>query len=241
METRRALRWAGRGLAGGMAGLASGYAVWVTAEWLRYGRPASSRVRDQLLDRFLPRFEVFERHHIRVAAPGEIAFATAVSLDMQQSMIVRSIFRAREMAMGSRTGASRHPRALLDQMKSIGWSVLAEVPGREIVLGCVTQPWLADVTFRPLTPAEFVSFSEPEFVKIAWTLQADPAGSGASVVSTETRVLATDEVARSKLRLYWPLVAPGVVVIRRMILRVLKKEAERRAKWQMISTAIQAG
>ena len=59
-------------------------------------------------------------------------------------------------------------------MRAMGWGVLAEIPGREIVMGAVTQPWEADVVFRPLPSAEFAAFAEPGFVKIVWTLRADP-------------------------------------------------------------------
>ena len=48
------------------------------------------------------------------------------------------------------------------RLYAIGWGVLAEVPGREIVMGAVTQPWLADVVFRPIPPEEFASFHEPD-------------------------------------------------------------------------------
>jgi len=58
-------------------------------------------------------------------------------------------------------------------MLSIGWVVLAERPGREMVLGSVTQPWQAAPVFRSVPCAEFRDFSEPGYVKIVWTLRAD--------------------------------------------------------------------
>ena len=81
--------------------------------------------------------------------------------------------------------------------------VLAEDPGREIVLGGVTQSWRADVVFRGLEPSAFAAFSEPGYVKVAWTLRADPIGELDSVFRTETRVTTTDPVARTKFRWYW--------------------------------------
>ena len=54
------------------------------------------------------------------------------------------------------------PRGLLALVKTLGWGVLAEIPGREIVMGAVTQPWMADVVFRPLPPGEFAAFHEPD-------------------------------------------------------------------------------
>jgi hypothetical protein len=107
---------------------------------------------------------------------------------------------------------------------------LAELPGREIVMGSVTQPWLADVVFRPLPPERFAAFDDPDHVKIAWTLRVDPAGAGESIFRTETRVTTTDATARRRFRRYWSRIAPGVVLIRWMSLRLVTAEAERRSR-----------
>ena len=107
--------------------------------------------------------------------------------------------------------------------------MLAETPGSEIVMGAVTQPWKANVLFRPLSPDAFTTFNEPGFVKIAWTLRADVTGATESVFRTETRAVATDVMARTRFRRYWSLLSPGIIVIRRMMLQPLKAEAERRA------------
>jgi len=92
----------------------------------------------------------------------------------------------------------------------------------------VTQPWLPNVVFRGLAPEDFRTFREPGYVKIAWTLRADPVGESDSVFRTETRVMTTDPVARSKFRWYWARFSPGIVLIRRLMLGPLKTEAERR-------------
>jgi putative membrane protein len=70
--------------------------------------------------------------------------------------------------------------------------VLAEKPDREIVLGSVTQPWVAAPVFRSVPAAEFRDFGEPGYVKIAWTLRADPTDENRATFHTETRVCTTD-------------------------------------------------
>ena len=95
-------------------------------------------------------------------------------------------------------------------------------------MGAVTQPWMADVVFRPLPPDEFASFQEPDHVKIVWTLRADPVGTEASIFRTETRVVSTDPAARRKFRRYWAFASPGIILIRWASLGPLKSEAERR-------------
>jgi hypothetical protein len=111
----------------------------------------------------------------------------------------------------------------------MGWGVLAEVPGREVVMGSVTKPWEPNPVFHPLPPGEFASFQEPGYVKIVWTLRADPAENGESMFRTETRAIATDPAARRKFRRYWALLSPGILLIRTMLLPAVKAEAERRA------------
>lgn len=230
-ETRHgspALRWFAAG-----AGFATAlYATHAAFTWLRYGypqRPASEEI-DSLLDQFIPAYEVVERHSVHVAAPPETTLAAACEMDLLQSLIIRGIFKAREMMLGGHPDSRRHPRTLLAQANELGWAVLGEVPGREIALGAVTCPWVANPVFRPLPPAEFAAFHEPGFAKIVWTLRADPIGAGESVARTEIRVATTDREARTAFRRYWSLVSPGVALIRRISLRLVKVEAERRVR-----------
>ncbi len=219
-------------LAGGIGLVTVSYAAFVGFTWLRYGHPAPSvgEDSDPLLDQFIPVYEVVERHHVRIAAPAEIALAAATEMDLQQSAIIRAIFKGREWIMGSRATHDQVPRAFLSQMRAIGWGMLSKTPGREIVMGAVTQPWAADVVFRAVPPDEFATFHEPGYVKIAWTLRADPSNASESVFRTETRVSATDPAARTRFRRYWSFFSPGITLIRRVSLGLVKTEAERRAR-----------
>ena len=116
--------------------------------------------------------------------------------------------------------------SFIAQMRAIGWGVLAETAGREIVMGAITQPWQADVTFVPLDPAEFAAFREPGYVKIVWNLRVDPDGPDRAIFHTETRAIATDATARARFRNYWAFVSPGVWLIRRISLGLVKRDAE---------------
>jgi hypothetical protein len=113
-------------------------------------------------------------------------------------------------------------------VQSLGWGVLAMVPGREVVVGAVTKPWEANVTFRALPPDQFAAFSEPGYVKIVWTLRAEPITATESL-RTETRAIATDPRARVKFR-HWSFLSRGIIVIRWTVLGPLKSEAERCAR-----------
>ena len=231
MSARTIARSTARWLAAGAALAAAGYAAWAAYSWLTYGhpRPAASRQdRDSLLDRFMPRYDVVERHQINVDAPAAVTFEAATHMNLLASPAIRAIFRARELVLGSDAPPAPDRESFIDQMVAIGWGVLAEVPDREIVMGAVTQPWMANVVFRGLPPAEFSAFAEPGYVKIAWTLRADPAGPSESIFRTETRVMTTDAEARRQFRWYWARFSPGIVLIRRVLLGQVKREAERR-------------
>ena len=254
MKTKHYARLVGGLVAGGTAIAAASYATYAALTWYRYGRTkhqVSGEESDSLLDLYMPEYEVAERHHMFVAAPAAITFTAACEMNLSKSPIVRAIFGTRELALGCLSCAAsiaRHElpacchastgqqneksqqEGLLAELKTQGWGVLAEVPGHEIVLGTVTQPWTAKPVFRAVSPDEFAAFRDPGYVKIAFTLRADPLSASASMARTETRGTTTDPVARAKFRSYWSLVSPGVVLLRRTLLRGLKIEAERRTR-----------
>jgi hypothetical protein len=213
------------------AGLAVGaYGAYAGATWLRYGHPtrASQGDEDPGLDHFMPTYDVVERHQIRVNAPAAATLEAARHLDLLQVPVARLIFRSRELILGATPEVRVRPRGLLEELQSLGWVVLAESPGREIVVGAVTRPWEANVTFRSVAPGEFRQFAEADYVKIVWTLRADPISSSVSMFRTETRAIATDSAARAKFRRYWAFLSPGIFLIRRMSLVPIKSKAEAR-------------
>jgi hypothetical protein len=212
------------------AGLA-GYAGYAALTYARFGHPRTARSEDEaepLLDRFMSTYDIVERHHRGIAAPAELTLDAAKNLELESSRIVRAIIAARRVVLGGTGEGEELPRPLIAQSMALGWGVLAEVPGREIVIGAVTQPWHGDVTFRALPPDEFAAFDEPGLVKIVWNLRADPLGPERSVFRTETRAVATDAEARVRFRRYWSLVAPGVWLLRWATLGSLRRDAEAR-------------
>ena len=211
---------------------AAAYGTYAGVTWCRYGkvRPQHRADADALLDRFMPRYEIRDHHKTPVAASADVTLSAASEMDLDSCIVVRGIFKAREWILRSKPDNLARPQGLLTRMRSLGWGLLAEVPGREIVMGAVTKPWDANPVFRALPPDEFMAFDEPGYVKIAWTLCADPNGSSQSVFRTETRAIATDAEARNKFRWYWSLLSPGIIAIRAAMLPAVKAEAERR--WQ---------
>jgi hypothetical protein len=181
---------------------------------------------DPLLDDFMPVYEIVERHRIRVNAPPDVVLKAARDLDLFGSPIVRSVFRTRELVSRAKRDTVTRQAGLIDLAMSLGWGVLAEAPGREIVMGAVTQPWKANVVFQSVSPDRFREFTTPGYVKIAWTVRADSLGEQNSIFRSETRAVATDARARARFRRYWTFISPGVWLIRRLMLRPVKRGAE---------------
>ena len=237
MRTFPLVRWTTRLATAAAVVSAAAYATLIGRAWRRYGTPAppGDGERDALLDRFMPVYDVVERHSIYVAAPAATVLAAARDQDLMRSPLTRAIFRTRELVLGASPGDRLRPRGLLAEMRSLGWGVLAEQPDREIVVGAVTRPWQANVTFRSLPPDQFAAYNEPGDVKIVWTLRADPVGQHHSVFMTETRAVATDRTARDRFRKYWVVVSPGISAIRWLSLQPLKREAERRFRTPIVA------
>ena len=221
-------------VAGGLALIALPYTAYVASTWYRYGRTrapssmADSRA-DSLIERFMPTCEVAERHEIRVDAPAEYTFAAARDMDVNRSTLVRAIFALRSLPSRWRgRPPGRSPAPLLAETLALGWRILAEIPDREVVVGAVTRPWRAEVEFRGLDPDAFAGFAEPGYAKIVWTLEAEPLGPATSRFRTETRVSTTDPRSRRLFRRYWAVLSPGILLIRRESLKLVKADAERR-------------
>lgn len=193
-----------------------------------HGIAARAETTDLLLDRFIPVFDIVERHHRALRAPAAIVLAAARAMDLSQSLLFRAIVRTRAIALHAGRDERTMGGALLEYMQSIGWRVLADLPGREVVVGAVTKPWEANVVFRSLAPEAFAAFDEPGYIKIVWTLRADPTSQGTSIFRTETRVMATDAVARARFRRYWRVFSPGIIVIRWILLARLRAELVKR-------------
>ena len=187
-----------------------------------------------LIDTYLPKYDERSYHEARAKADRATAFAALRALDLEKSSIVRMLFALRSLPARFRVQdrpvkSPRVARSFVESMIELGWVILEEAPGQELVAGTVTQPWEATVRFRGLSPSEFVAFEEPGFTKIVWNIAAREADGGATI-STETRVLATSPGARRRFRRYWLVVRPGVKLIRRIALAKVRRELRRAQK-----------
>lgn len=194
-----------------------------------YGSAQLAPQPDAGLDHFIPVYEVAERNEIAVDAPWTNTYSAECLVDLRDSPLISAILRARATILRATPDpdAANEPTSFLAQAISLGWGVLAEDPGHEIIVGSVSQPWEANVAFFAVPPDRFASFATPGYAKIVWTLDAEPTGPSTSIARTVTRVETTDADSRSKFRNYWSTLAPGMLAIRQQGLQLIKDAAER--------------
>ncbi len=179
------------------------------------------------LDDWMPAWDVVERHETLVRAPRDRAWSAVRTLDLSRSPVVRTLFALRSLpGLFARRGRRRALGATLDDLLRMGFVLLEERPGEEVVLGLVGKFWRPSGCIRRVTPEELRAFAEPGWAVAAWNFTLNPAGDGAVRVATETRVRCTDAASRRRFRAYWLLVGPFSALIRREMLRAIRRTAE---------------
>ena len=104
------------------------------------------------------------------------------------------------------------------------WVLLADEPEHGVALGLLWTP-PAGGEKRPAE--EFAAFDAPGFAKVGWSITVEPFGAGRTLLTTETRTHATDDLAARRFALIWPLISPFAALLRRQVLRAITERAER--------------
>ena len=192
--------------------------------------PADSALQEQavLIDEFMPRYDVVERHAIEVRGSPLAAYDALLGMDFTASGVVRVLeaIRTFPAAVAAwRGGATRRPRKArtLADLESAGFVRLATVPGSEIVLGIEGRFWALDGgRCSPPASAFRTNAPQPGTARGVWNFAFHVIDPARTLVSTETRVLCADSHARRRFLPYWYLIRPGSGLIRRAILRQLR-------------------
>lgn len=212
--------WRSRGLAGAVAGASlAGIGLYLPAHESRVARP------DSRLDEFAPVWQFREVHSLRVAAPPARVFEAMRRVRADEILLFRTLTWIRRG--GRRVPASilnasdREP--LIDIATKSGFVRLADDPPRELVIGAmvVAPPG----TGGTVSPRIFRERLPPGFARAAMNFVVTADGSRGSIVSTETRVYASDAAARRRFAVYWRVIYPGSAIIRRMWLRAIARRA----------------
>lgn len=185
-------------------------------------RTANSR---QLIDTFVPTDHFHESHWERIRATPREIFAAIHAVRPNEVHGFVPLLWARSPG-ARRPSAALMRRPILELMKGQHFVVLAEQPGREIVVGTIGQYW-ANRTVPLRTAAQFRSFKDPRYAKVAMNVRVRDEGNGWCKVTTETRVLCVDMHSRRKFDAYWRVIYPGSALLRGQWLAAIKRRAER--------------
>ena len=113
-------------------------------------------------------------------------------------------------------------------MEAEGFALLAEAPPRELLLGVEGAFWTRGGAIRATNATAFRAPLPPGTARAAWNFVVEKVADGTCVLSTETRVrCCADAASRRRFRLYWLLARPGSGLIRRLMLRSIRRAAER--------------
>jgi hypothetical protein len=180
------------------------------------------------LDEFAPIYQFSESASIPVRAPADRIYDAIFQVTAAEVPLYRTlVWIRRGGASGPESVLNPSDREPLVRVATrTSFMSLAEVPGREFVMGAVVMaPPGVKLAAGP-TPASFKSLTQPGFAKAVMNFTVEPQGPGVCLLRTETRIHATDAASRDGFARYWRVIAPGSLLIRHMWIRAIKVRAE---------------
>ena len=197
---------------------------------LPYGNQATAN-RVTKLDEWMPRWQVGERHALRIAASPARVFAAIHEVRADEILLFRTLTAIRRCGGTGPESVLNAPeqKPLLDVATQTTFILLENEAPRELVVGTViAAPRRAREAGR-LEPDLFHKILPPGVVLATMNFLVTPADDGGgSILTTETRVYANSPAALRRFGIYWRLIHPGSDIIRRMWLRAIALRAEAR-------------
>jgi hypothetical protein len=183
------------------------------------------------LDAVMPGYHFFERHTDRVHAPAPQVMAAIRQTTSAELPAAAALTRIRGAVLrqDSSEAAATRRMSILDELTAPGSGFVLLYHGdREIVLGMAGQPWAGPRSPQVSDASQYAAFQLPGSVKVAVNLRVDDAGDGWSLVTTDTRILGTDDAGRRTMARYWRFIVPGSGLIRRQWLDAIRNRGEGR-------------
>jgi hypothetical protein len=176
------------------------------------------------LDDVMPEYQFYERHSARIHARPEQVMQSVRQSTFGDMKSLVTLLKIRAAALRiHETGDSLHEKRVLDAFLESGY--LFGGSDQEVVMA---GAWNARAKRRPdvRTLQDFADYREQGAIKMAYEFIVEDAGGGWSTITTETRVLALDDLTRRGMGRYWRLIVPGSGLLRRQWLEGIKKRAE---------------
>ena len=179
------------------------------------------------LDEFLPAYQFAEVHSMVISAPPARVFRAIQETTAGEIRFFRLLTTIRRLGRPGPESILNAPERIpiLAVATRTSFITLANDPDREIVVGTVV---IAPPDVRAgtsLTPEVFRQISRPGFALAAMNFRVTPNDSASTLVTTETRVYATDAATQRRFTRYWRVIFPGSALIRRSWLVAIRRRA----------------
>ena len=177
-----------------------------------------------LIEEFAPVWQFREVHRINVLAPADAALRAIREVTAREIYLFRFLTWLRRAGRPGPASLLNPPpdKPILDVALQSGFLELQSAE-REIVVGTVV---IRPAGKKPPTsPDEFRAMKDAGYAKAVMNFRVEPQ-LAMCVVTTETRVWATDDATRRRFALYWWSIRLGSGLIRRMWLRAIRRRAE---------------
>jgi hypothetical protein len=201
----------------------------VAASW-----PVGSQRVAQLqarIDEWMPEWQFNEVHSLRVRAAPERVYQAVREVTADEIWLFRTLTWMRNPGRTARQKENilnpPEKKPILDVATAGGFRLAADEPPHEMVLLTVV---LWDGRTRPAA-SDAAGIREtvmraPGNAIAGINFRVHDDGNGWCTLSTETRVFATDDVARRAFTRYWRVIYPGSSLLRVMWLRAIRARAE---------------
>ena len=195
-----------------------------------------------LLDEFLPEYDVSDSVARAVAADRDSTWRALVSADLVEVGRRRPLAAvlgfsrllpelASSLLHGEGTPVQPDHLRLKDTTQSPaidgGWMLLGEREPEELALGLVGKFWRPVIEYAELEASHFSGFSEPGWAKTVYDLRLTRVDEARTLLTGTMRTATTDDRARRWFRRYWTLgVGSGAHVLVDGLLDLVAERAE---------------
>ncbi len=179
------------------------------------------------LDEFVPAYQFHEVHSLVVPATPARVFRAIQETTAGEIRFFRLLTTIRRLGRPGPESILNAPERvpILDIATRTSFLTLANDLDHEIVLGTVVIAPPDAGSADQLTPEVFRNISRPGFALAAMNFRLTPNDSASTLVTTETRVYATDRATQRRFARYWRVIYPGSALIRRSWLAAIRRRA----------------
>ena len=178
------------------------------------------------LDEVLPRYQFHEHHSRHVDASAAEVWRALHEVKASDIRLFRTLTTIRRFGRPGPEGILNAPAQLpiLDVALRTSFVRLGGETERELVIG--TTVIAPDGAAVPRTPDEFRTLTAPGVAVGVMNFRIVPDARGGVLLTTDTRVFATDPSTQRAFARYWSLIYPGSALIRREWLGAVARGAK---------------